>query len=339
MSDRRDDWSRREFVSELALAGTAGLLGLHPHQVAAEPSQETTRLRVLQLAAICAAPMHVAEELLRSEGFSDLRYVRAGGSSEVLKALGSGKADMTQEFAGGLVMRIDAGDPILILAGSHPGCAELFANNQVRGIRDLKGKTVAVPELGSGSMQHLVVASMAAHVGLDPRRDIKFIVSQEDMKLFTEGKIDAYLGFPPTAHELRAKKIGHVVVNTMMDRPWSQYFCCMIAGNRDFVRRNPVATKRALRTIQKAANLCSLEPDRVARLLVEKGYTEHYEWTREAIKETPYGNWREYDAEDSVRFWALRLHEAGMIKSSPKKIIAQGTDWRFLNELKNESKG
>jgi len=28
-----------------------------------------------------------------------------------------------------------------------------------------------------------------------------------------------------------------------------------------------------------------------------------------------------------------------MIKSSPQKIIAHGTNWRFLNELKRELKG
>jgi NitT/TauT family transport system substrate-binding protein len=49
--------------------------------------------------------------------------------------------------------------------------------------------------------------------------------------------------------------------------------------------------------------------------------------------------WRDYDPEDTVRFYALRLHEAGMLKSTPQKIIAQGTDWRFLNELKQELKG
>jgi NitT/TauT family transport system substrate-binding protein len=57
------------------------------------------------------------------------------------------------------------------------------------------------------------------------------------------------------------------------------------------------------------------------------------------MKEVPYGKWREYNLEDTVRFYALRLHEAGMIKASPQKIIAQGTDWRFLNELKKELKG
>ena len=58
------------------------------------------------------------------------------------------------------------------------------------------------------------------------------------------------------------------------------------------------------------------------------------------MKKLPYGMWREYqNHEDTLRFYALRLHEAGMIKSTPQKILSQGTDWRFLNELKRELKG
>ena len=57
------------------------------------------------------------------------------------------------------------------------------------------------------------------------------------------------------------------------------------------------------------------------------------------MKELPYHKWRDYAPEDTVLFYALRLHEAGMIKSSPQKILAQGGDWRFHNELKKELKG
>jgi NitT/TauT family transport system substrate-binding protein len=32
------------------------------------------------------------------------------------------------------------------------------------------------------------------------------------------------------------------------------------------------------------------------------------------------------------------MQETGMIKSSPQEIIAAGTDWRFLDELKRELK-
>jgi len=158
------------------------------------------------------------------------------------------------------------------------------------------------------------------------------------MQLLAQGKIDAYIGFPPGPQELRAKKIGHVVVNTAVDRPWSQYFCCMVLGNREFVRKNPVATKRVLRSFLKGADICAREPDRAARLVVDKGYTPRYDYALQTLKELPNDKWREYDPEDTVRFCALRLHEAGMIKSSPQKIIAQGTDWRFLKELKKELK-
>ena len=76
-------------------------------------------------------------------------------------------------------------------------------------------------------------------------------------QLLAEGKVDAFLGFPPAPQEPRARKIGHVVVNSATDRPWSQYFCCMVVANREFVARHPVATKRAVRAILKADQVCA----------------------------------------------------------------------------------
>jgi NitT/TauT family transport system substrate-binding protein len=129
-----------------------------------------------------------------------------------------------------------------------------------------------------------------------------------------------------------------VVVSTTVDRPWSQYFCCMLGANRGYVRNYPVATKRVLRAILKAADICAVDPARVARRLVDGGFTDRYDYALQALSELPYDKWREYDAEDTVRFYALRLHEAGLIKSTPQNIIADGTDWRFFDELKRELK-
>jgi NitT/TauT family transport system substrate-binding protein len=161
----------------------------------------------------------------------------------------------------------------------------------------------------------------------------------ETGRLLAEGKIDAWMAGPPFAQQLRAQQIGHVVVNMSSDRPWSQYFCCLMTGNREFVRQHPVATKRALRAILKATDICGREPERVARFLVDKGYAAHYASALQAVQDLPYDKWREYDPEDTMRFYALRLHEIGMLKTSPQKLLAQGTDWRFLNELKKELKG
>jgi NitT/TauT family transport system substrate-binding protein len=153
-----------------------------------------------------------------------------------------------------------------------------------------------------------------------------------------EGKFDAFMTGPPFAQELREKKIGHALVNTTADKPWSQYFCCMIASTRAFVRQHPVATKRALRALLKATDLCALEPERTARLIVERGMATRYDYVLQGLKEIPYGQWRDYDPEDAVRFHALWMREVGMIKNSPQEIIARGTNWRFFNELKRELK-
>ena len=122
------------------------------------------------------------------------------------------------------------------------------------------------------------------------------------------------------------------------DQPWSQYFCCIMYGNSDFVRDHPVATKRFMRAILKAADMCASEPERAAQRLVDGGYTERYDYALQTLTDVPYDRWREFDPEDSMRFYALRLHEVDIIKLSPNKIIAAGTDWRFLNELKRELK-
>src|SRR5919106_2067786 len=336
-------FSRRRFLGGVMLAGTAGLLCPYPRVAAAEPPPEVTQLRlIVQRGSICVAPKYVAEALLQAEGFIDIHYAEEPQYSVRMQRLAAGETDLEFTFVGPLITRIDVGDPIVVLAGGHIGCFELFGTEQVRTIRDLKGKTVAIPDRGlGGSPQYIFLSSMLAYVGLDPGKDIQWVTQPRaaSMRLLAEGKIDAYLGFPPDPQELRAKQIGHVIVNSTVDRPWSQYFCCMVASNWDFVRRHPVATKRAVRAILKANALCAQEPERVARMLVDKGITQHYDYAVQTLKELPYGAWREYDAEDTLRFYALRLHEAGMVKASPQKIIAQGTDWRFLNELKKELKG
>ena len=160
----------------------------------------------------------------------------------------------------------------------------------------------------------------------------------DPLELFVHGKVDAFLGFSPQPQELRARQAGHAILNTTTDRPWSNYFCCMLASSRDYVRKHPVATKRVLRAILKAADLCASEPAPAARRIVDGGFTRQYDYAWQTLSEIPYDKWREYDPEDMMRFYALRLREAGFIKSAPQKIIADGTDWRFLNELKRELK-
>jgi NitT/TauT family transport system substrate-binding protein len=329
---------RRAFLTGSTVAGTAALLAWRPRPLSAEPPPETARLRLVQTFSMCQAPQYVAEELLRAEGFTDVQYLKKEGPEAIAGAVASGEADLNLHFSGPLILRLDKGEPLTILGGVHPGCYELFTARPTKTLRELKGKTVAIRALGGP--EHVFLASMLAYVGLDPRQDIVWITqpAAESIEQLGQGKLDAFMGFPPQPQELRARKLGHVLVNSNVDRPWSQYFCCMLAANREFVRKHPVASKRALRAILKATDVCATEPDRAARLMVDTGRTDRVDLMRQVLKDIRYDRWRDFNPEDTVRFYALRLHEVGMIKSAPQRIIAEGTDWRFLNELRKELK-
>src|SRR5262245_32518569 len=329
---------RRRFLAALSSVGAAGLVGAS-RSSGQEAPLETTAVRLAKITGTCIAPQYLAEEFLRLEGFTDVKYILSDAGVSQSRAIAHNEVDFSLNFAAPLVIPIDAGEPITILAGVHSGCFELFGNERIRSIADLKGRTVGVQ--GLGGSPHVFLAAMAAHVGLDPLKDINWVTDQSTTpkELFAQGKIDAFLGFPPEPQELRARKIGRVIVSSAIDRPWSQYFCCMLAGNKEFVRKHPVATKRVLRAILKAADLCASDPARVAQRMVAGGFTPRYDYALQALRWIPYTRWRDYDPEDTIRFYALRLREVGMIKSSPNKIIADATDWRFFNELKREMKG
>jgi NitT/TauT family transport system substrate-binding protein len=288
----------------------------------------------------------VVQELLRAEGFTEIRYVDiteahlrradAAKSGFIPDMIAHGDVDFSRDFAPDLVLGMNAGAPVTVLSGLHLGCFEIFGKKEIRTLADLRGRTVGASPLYAGERPLLTI--MTSLVGLDPAKDLRWVIGPSSMDLFIQGKVDAFLATPPDLMEIRAKNIGHVIVSSITDRPWSQYYCCLLATHTEFARKYPVATKRALRAILKAADLCVSEPKRVAQLLVDQGYTKRYDYALQALGEIRYDIWREYDPEDALRFYALRLHEAGFIKSSPNELIAEHTDWRFLNELKRELK-
>ena len=344
-SERQPRLSRRDLFGAASVVGTASLLGLRPDRAAAEPP-ETTTIRLIydpNFSSLCYAPMFVASPLLRAEGFTDVRYVTVVGRSAAA-TVGAGRADMTAAFPPTLIAAIDKGLPLVGLMGLHVGCYEVFGTGSVRTIRDLKGKRVLSDPYGLP--EAVFLANILAYVGIDPRNGVQWVPHppgwpDASIRLLAAGKVDAMTATPPGSQRTRAARIGHLVLSTVTDPPWSQYTCCVVSARREFVERYPVATKRALRAIVKATQLCTSEPERAARFLVDERFNRgaSYEEALTTVREMRYGAvWRDYDPEAALLFHALRMRENGFITSAPQQIIARGTDWRFLNELKRELK-
>jgi NitT/TauT family transport system substrate-binding protein len=330
--------TRRDFVVAASATATTGLIwsGQRPRALAQEAPPETTKIKLASSPSLCVAPQFVVDELLADEGFTQIDRMVTESGPQLNEAIASGQVDFAMHFSGPLILLLDRGRKIAILAGVHVGCFELFAKDGINGVADLKGRSVGIPGLESSA--HVFLSAMATLVGLDPAKDIHWVTGAEakPIEMFLEGKVDAFLGFPPEPQRLRAQNVSHVIVNSAQDRPWSQYFCCMLAGNPEFVRAKPIAAKRMVRAMLRASDLCFSAPTKVARQIVDRGFTPNYDYALQTLSDVPYGKWRDYDPEDTIRFYALRLHEAGMIKSSPDAIITEGTDWRFLREVRRE---
>src|SRR5260370_33109297 len=92
---------------------------------------------------------------------------------------------------------------VMVLGGVHVGCYELFAKDEIRSVSDLKGRTVGIQIAGTNP--HAFLIAMAAHVGLDPRQDIRWAISNapsvKPLELFAKGRMDAFLGPRPEPHQ------------------------------------------------------------------------------------------------------------------------------------------
>ena len=331
--------TRRRFLTTLSLVGAAGFVGA-PRALAAKAGLETTTVRIANVPGICIAPQYVAEELLRAEGFTDVRYVRLGARQQRAGGDRSRRNRFRSEFC--LRTRRRARSMALsmtVLGGVHVGCFELFVNEGIRSLTDLKGKKVGIAFLGSPG--HLFLAAMAAHVGIDPGKDLNWVTSEPagPMELFTEreGRCLPGLSARPAGAARPAYRTRHRQQrrSTGPGRNISAA-CWRATGSSSAIIRSPPRPCCA----PSSRPPISASPSRRGPHDGSSMAVSPLAMITRCRRSTrsPTTNGANTITEDTLRFYALRLHEAGMIKSSPQKIIADGTDWRFLNELKRELK-
>jgi NitT/TauT family transport system substrate-binding protein len=342
--------TRREFMRLAALAGTGlaatSLLNACAPAPAAIPTPppatstplpppETTAIR-LAIGA-CDLPMVAAERYLRDEGFTDVQF----SDSAALAALMGGKADLGAALMPALATAVDAGRPVVGLGGLHPGCAQIWAPQNVATLKDLPGRTVVVRSKTPADFIYAFLAISLKNTGVDPG-SVNFVVqSDADLtKLFLDGKNDALLllATDAVAFQTNTANKGHIVMDQAMDAPWSQEDCCVLATTTEWVKANPSATKRALRAIYRAADAIPADRADAAKLATDKGLfggAQNVALVRSASNMVRY-DWRKYDVAESMRFHAKLLNEVGLLKMTADESATKATDLRIWRQLQSE---
>jgi NitT/TauT family transport system substrate-binding protein len=347
----RRDVLRRSLAVGATITG-AGLLAACDQQPTSRatspgaplPPPETTTVRWASPPP--CDPLWLAKDYLLEEGFKDIQVVRVPVTNT--DWLTADQADFNTGYSNLIAANVDAGLPILALAGIHPGCFELLATPGISTIRDLRGKTIAVHAKNASDLFYGFFSILLAYVGIDARTDVNFIEIGPDADAlrdaFLDGRSQAVIAGAAAGPMLRRnpKNPGKVILDTTMDKPWSQYYCCNLVANRNWARKYPIATKRFTRAILRAADDVAKDKPRAAREYVARGFyatasPTDEDITNEVIRDLSY-DWRELDPEETLRFFALRLADAKLIKSTPQQIIAQGSDFAFMREQRTALK-
>ncbi len=346
----RRDLLRWTLGSGAALAGGGILAACSPAAPATSPGAtlpppEITTVRFVSPAP-CDPPTALAKEFLLEEGFTDIQYVRVPVTTT--EWLTADKADFHSGYGNLIAANVDAGLRMVALAGIHPGCFEVFATPGISTIRDLRGKTIAVNAKNASDQFYGFFSILLANIGVDPLTEVNFVEIGPDLNAlrdaFVDGRSQAFIAPAAFGPSLRRnpKNPGKVILDTTMDKPWSQYYCCQLVANRDWARKNPVATKRVTRAILRANDAVARDKPRAAHEYVARGFyatpsATDEDITNEVIRDLSY-DWREFDPEETLRFFALRLADAKLVKSTPQQIIALGSDFAFMREQRTALK-
>jgi NitT/TauT family transport system substrate-binding protein len=297
---------------------------------------ETPSIRLA--AGACDSAIFGAERYLREEGFTDVKFTDVATAT----AITAGNADIGNAFPPQFFNAVENGPKVVSLGGLHPGCVEIWAQPGIASVKELKGRTITVTAKALTNLQYAWLAITIKQAGVDPK-DVNFVVQADAnlTQLYLDGKNDAVFVATTGAAALKANSAnkGHVIHSQVMDEPWKSTNCCFIMASETWYRANPIAAKRAMRAIYRTADTLPADRGDAAKLATDKGLfggAPALANVREAANMVPL-DWRAYDLEKAVRYYAPLLTDVGLLKTSTDDLL-KAVDLKIFKELSTELK-
>jgi NitT/TauT family transport system substrate-binding protein len=298
---------------------------------------ETTSIKLA--AGACDSAIFGAERYLREEGFTDVQFTDAATAT----AIAAGNANIGNAFPQAVFNSVEGSGPkVVALGGLHTGCNEIWAQPGIASLKDLKGRTISVTAKTLTNLPYSWMAMALKQAGVDPK-DVNFVVQADAdvLKLYLDGKSDVMYVATTAAAALMANPAnkGHVIFSQVKDEPWKSTNCCFIIVSEPWYRANPIAAKRAMRAIYRTADALPADRSDAAKLAADKGL---FGGAAALANITVAANmvpldWRTYDLEKAVRFYAPLLTDVGLVKASTDDVL-KAIDLKIFKELSTELK-
>jgi NitT/TauT family transport system substrate-binding protein len=276
------------------------------------------KVRVGYIGLTCEAPIFTAVEkgFFKEEGL-DVSLVKCEWAN-YKDVLALGGYDVTHHLVMYFLKPIEQGLDVKFTGGIHRGCLRVqgLAKSNIRTIKDLRGKRIGVP--GMGTPPFIFANRVLGASGIDPKTEVTWLVfpAGELGLALDKGEVDAVANSEPTGSLLLAQGKVRNIADQAADVPYKDEYCCAVLVNGKFLARNPKASAAATRALLKAAKWVETNPAAAARLSVEKKYlASTVEMNTVAISHLRYVP-SVSGAEVAVKLASAEMKTAGMLSPS-----------------------
>jgi len=279
---------------------------------------QSNKVRVGYIGLTCEAPIFTAVEkgFFKEEGL-DVSLVKCDWKN-YKDVLALGGYDVTHHLVMYFLKPIEQGLDVKFTGGIHRGCLRVQApvNGKVRSVKDLKGKRIGVP--GMGTPPFIFANRVLGANGIDPSREVNWLVfpAGELGLALDKGEVDAVADSEPIGSMLIAQGKVKNIADQAVDMPYADEYCCAVLVNGKFLARNPKASAAATRALLKAAKWVEANPRAAAELSVTKKYllstVDQNTVSISHLRYVPSVS----GASNAVRLAAAEMQRAGMLRKS-----------------------
>lgn len=241
---------------------------------AASSPARPVKVKVAYIGLTCEAAMFVAQEkgFYTEEGL-DVEFVKTDWDN-LRDGLGLGRFDANYTLIMYLLKPIEQGTDVKITGGVHTGClrVQAGAKTAIKSVEDLRGKKIGIPNMGSPPF--LFTSRVLAAHGMDPRKDVEWVVTPPDVMALAlgNGQVDAVANSEPIGSILLSKELVRTVADQAVDPPYRDEYCCATVVSGELAKRDPATAAKVTRAMLKGARWVEENPSAAAELSVEKKY-------------------------------------------------------------------
>jgi NitT/TauT family transport system substrate-binding protein len=221
--------------------------------------------------SVCLTPLPVAID----HGFFqrqnlDVELVNYSGSTDqLLEAIATGKTDAGLGMALRWLKPLEQGFDVKIAAGTHGGCMRVLTRtgSGIDKLADLKGKTVAVGDLGGPDKNFFSI--QLAKLGIDPVKDVDWRVYPGNVVNIAadKGEAQAFLASDPLAY-LWLKDSAYKEVASNLDGEYREKSCCIVGLRGSLVREEPQVARAITQALLDSAMFTAENPQEAAKSFV-----------------------------------------------------------------------